>query len=241
VPGHRLQEHFLLGTAHEYIWLDRAPPPLPAAAVVTADTAVVPGMNLGGEVEAARKAAPGQEAEGRSAEPDVNARWVMEDEQETKGSGLWKPISYRLIAQCIDSQSTSDFAVLPCLQEHMLCVGATDAMVTAQPPGLACTFNLLGCAQSMCVCNAAATHYCEARCAGQSPWFALSVVVASILRLCAVLSASSSPFHSQKALFDRRYAAWSSNMCCCSMVPVRQGCTLNFFRREGAIKLGVGA
>jgi hypothetical protein len=80
------------GTAHEYVWLDRAPPPIPAA-VVTAATVAVQGPGLGDKVDPAREAAPGKEAAGgMPAEPgghcqDTTAWWVMEVKIEARG--LW--------------------------------------------------------------------------------------------------------------------------------------------------------
>jgi hypothetical protein len=79
------------GTAHEYVWLDCAPHPVPTAAAVTAAT--VPAAPDSDDEErkgtARQAAAPGQEAAGGPAEPgghcqDVTAWWVMEVKIEAR-------------------------------------------------------------------------------------------------------------------------------------------------------------
>jgi hypothetical protein len=95
-PIPRLQEPFVRGTAHEYVWLDRAPHPVPAAAAVTAAAraAAAPDSDVGKREGSVREVAPGQEAAGVGpAEPhgghcqDDTAWWVMEAQIEARG--LW--------------------------------------------------------------------------------------------------------------------------------------------------------
>jgi hypothetical protein len=61
-----MQEPYLWGTAHEYVWLDRAPLPLPSAA--TSGAVAAPDAGLRGE-----------EGTAGDAVLDVNPRWAMEE------------------------------------------------------------------------------------------------------------------------------------------------------------------
>jgi hypothetical protein len=80
------------GTAHEYVWLERAPAPLSTAAAATAAADL--GPCLGEEVEpAGNAAAPGPEAAGGHAEPGghcqaVTAWCVMDAKSEVRIYGF---------------------------------------------------------------------------------------------------------------------------------------------------------
>jgi hypothetical protein len=109
------------GTAHEYVWLDRAPHTKPATAAVTAATvAAAPDSDLGERDGADREAVPGQEAAGGPAEPgghckDVTAWCVMDFRSEVRIYGLEITCARQLIAQRTDSASNTGFVVNHCM------------------------------------------------------------------------------------------------------------------------------